>query len=362
MRTLPVLVALTFGCAAIADADDGVVAYPLVGQLDGLSFDSRSAGMGGAALALRGLPSAPVSNAASLGLGDRADFTLSYGGESPGGGFVSGEYFRAGTPDRVTQTTAFNEMYRWARGGGARNGDAEMTLLSVVGAGDFVLFGTKGAISRPTLSAQETAAGQELRVVGPGLEYEDMGVAFGHEVTDRLYLGLKVHEVRFYRAQIDYTALRDPAGNIALMSDDSEIVRGLEWTADLSAFWDAPGHWDYGLAVRHIDAPTFRTVTGETSWRLYPSLDLGAAWTSTDGRDVVAADVRNVFGANGGRAVLHIGWEHSLDSAGRWLTRVGLRNGRPSFGLGYRGHNGFLELATGTSPSRQASFSAGWRF
>lgn len=353
--------ALVVACLRAA-ADDGVVAYDLMGELDRLAFDSRSAGMGGASLALRGLPSAPVNNPATVGLGDRDDLSISYGGESPAGGLASGEYFRAGTPDRVTQATTFNEMYRWARGEGGRNGYADMTLLGAFGSGDLVIFGTKAAISRPTLRAQETAAGQELRVVGPGIEYEDMGFAFGHDVSDRLRLGLKVHEVRFYRAQMDYTVVRDGSGAIGLISDDSEIVRGLEWTADFGAFWDAPGPWDYGVAIRHIDAPTFRTITGEASWRLHPSLDLGASWTSTSGRDIVAVDVRNVFGVNGGKPILRIGWEHALDSRGRWLTRLGLRDGRPSFGLGYRGHNGFLELATGTSPRRQASFSAGWRF
>lgn len=361
MRVIGVMVA-SLCLAGALRANDGVAAYDLVGELDRLVYDSRSAGMGGASLALRGLPSAPVSNAATLGLGDRGDVTLGYGGESPGGGFASGAYFTAGTPDRVTQGTAFNRMYRWATGPAARNGYGEVTLLGVFGSGEFVLFGTKGALARPTLSARETEAGQELRLVGPGLEYEDMGFAFSHEVADRLRLGLKVHEVRFYRAQIDYTALRDESGTISLVSDDTVVERGLTWTADLSAFWDAPGHWDYGLAIRHVDSPVFRAVSGPATWRMSPSLDVGAAWTSGDGRDTVAADIRNVFGANGGRPILRIGWERALDSRGRWLGRLGLRDGRPSFGIGYSGEDGFVDLATGVSPSRQASFSAGWRF
>ncbi len=85
-----------------------------------------------------------------------------------------------------------------------------------------------------------------------------------------------VHEVRFYRAQMDYTVVRDGSGAIGLISDDSEIVRGLV-DGGPRGLWDAPGPWDYGVAIRHVDAPTFHTTTGEARWRLHPSLDLGAA-------------------------------------------------------------------------------------
>ncbi|MBP7562041.1 MAG: hypothetical protein KBA64_16365, partial [Armatimonadetes bacterium] len=60
-RTALLALALVVACLRAA-ADDGVVAYDLMGELDRLAFDSRSAGMGGASLALRGLPSAPVNN------------------------------------------------------------------------------------------------------------------------------------------------------------------------------------------------------------------------------------------------------------------------------------------------------------
>jgi len=356
IRVAPWVAVFVLGVCGAAVADDGVGAYGLAGELNRLTYDGRSAGMGGAALAVEGLPSAPVENAATLGLGRRGDIEMGFFGESPAGPAGTGNYFLAGPPYKAIVPHHFAQLYGWATGLAGRQGYGEVTVFGSVGAGQLVFFGTKGGIARPAMTADTDAGEDTVTVRGPGIEYETLGSAYGTRLSGNTYLGLAVKQIRIFRAAIDYTARRAPDGTVRVRPDSTVIQEGLAWAEDLSVYYRGSGRWSGGLVLRHLNTPRFHSFRSAATWLLAPSADIGTAWRS--GRDIVAADLRNVWGANGGGPMLRIGWEHSFGSHGRWLARAGLRDGRPSLGLGWHGSHGSVDFSVGPNPAQRASFSA----
>lgn len=331
-------------------------AQQLLGDLNRLTYDARSAGMGGASLAVSGLASAPVENAATLAIGGRPEVTAGLFGDSrPAGALGAVDLFYAGTPEKAVLPRHFDNLSRWAARG--RDAYGEISVLGTVGSGRLALFGTKGAVARAEITSGSEGGTDTVTVRGPGLEYETLGWAYGWSLGRNWWMGVSAREVRFYRAHMDFTVERDAGGRLTVDRANTTIVRGLEWEGDLSAFHRGRRGWTYGIVLRHANGPLFEAVDRSATWRMVPSLDIGVARRRPGSRDLFAADVRNVFGANGGRPVLRVGWERALSESGRWCARLGLRDGRPSAGIGWRSSHGAADLSFGTPLGQRASFT-----
>jgi hypothetical protein len=358
---LPVTLMALLLLASMASAQ--LPASDLLDDLGRLSYDARSAGMGGAALAVPGMMSAPVENAATLALPRRQYVSLNYHGDSdPAGPFGAAEFFRAATPSTIVMPQHFSNLWGWANQLNGRTGRGEITVLSAVGEGAWRLFGTKGAIGYATLTPTTDSFGDHLAVRGSGTEYETLGGAIGHRMGNDTWMGISVREVRFYRATLDFRADRAPDGTIGVDATNTSIIRGLEWEADLSVFHKASHSVSWGAVVRHLNAPLFTAVQGAPSWRMNPSLDIGCAYQRPGSRELFAVDVRNVLGTDHGRPIVRLGWEHAFTHDGRWCGRLGLRDGRPSAGIGWRTEDGQVDLAFGLNPTRELALSASFSF
>ncbi len=352
--------AFVLACAAPCARADGLAAYVLVGELDRLSYDARAAGMGGAALAVEGLSAAAVENPATLARGFAPDFSLGYSGRSPSGPAGAAQYFLAGTPARIVTPEHFAHMYRLAlQSAGPARG--ELTAFCAARCGRFALFGTKAGVARPVLSAGAAGGAQTVTVVGPGLEYEALGAAYALPLGGHHSLGLALRQVRMFRAQLNYTARRGPSGNVALSSDRSTVEQGLAWAAELSWYYRGR-RWAAGAVLRHATAPRFCAFSSGARWSLEPSCDLGLAWRSAARADLLAADVRNAFSANGGRPVLRLGWEHRFGGGRGWRAHAGACDGRLALGLGWGSPRVAADLSFRPGRSPSASFSVGLRF
>lgn len=358
---LPLLAALLLVPAA---ARAQLPASGLMDDLGRLSYDARSAGMGGAAIAVPGLQSAPVENAATLAVGGQQWLSLNYYGNStPAGPFGSPEFFRAATPETIAMANHFANLWGWARSLDGRRGSGEITVLGAVGEGRWRLFGTKGALGYADLTAATDTTGDHLTLRGAGTEYETLGGAYGWSMGDDTWMGISAREVRWYRADLDFQADRAPDGSIAVDATRTRIIRGLEWAADLSVYHRASDEVSLGAVLRHANSPRFHAVAATDRWTAHPSLDLGMAYRNTGSRTLWALDIRNVFGADGGRPILRAGVERQLDGDGHWLGRLGYRDGRVTAGVGWQARDCAVDLAfAGANPTRDLALSASFAF
>ncbi len=354
-RCLAAIGLLVTACAARAQlpADD------LMDDLGRLTYDARSAGMGGAALAVPDLASAPVENAATLALRRQPRLSLNYFGDSyPAGPFGAAGFFLAATPEKAALPHHFDRLRGYAQRTGGAGTYGEITVLGTVGFGSWRLFGTKGAIGHARIVATNAGGTERLTLQGAGAEYETLGGAYGWSLSGETWMGASVREVRFYRADVAFTADRDGSGAITVDDTNTRIVRGLEWAVDLSVYHRVSHDVTLGAVVRHLNAPTFSTNDGSTRWTVHPSLDVGVAYQKPGGRSLYALDVRNLFGTDGGRPIVRAGWEYAFSDDGRWRGRLGLRDGRPSFGVGWRGGHGAVDLAFGPNPTERLALTA----
>lgn len=360
MRTLTIaaaLAALVLPCLAQVPAGE------LLDDLDRLAYDARSAGMGGTALAVDGLISAPVSNAATLGVS--GDYRLGVAGTawSPQAGALNAPgIFTAADVGRIRRPSSFDSLWGWSQKLGGRPVQAELTLYNGFGEGSWRLFGTKGAVGSATLTSATDSTGDHLTIQGVGTEYETLGAAYGKELWHDIWLGITVREARFYRAAINFRADRASDGSITVDDTPNLINRGLEWEADISAYHRASHSVAWGAAIRHVTSPRFTDTRRGATWSFGPSLDLGVAYRKPGSRSLYAADIRNVFGSNGGRPILKLGYERDLSHEGRWRARAGLNDGRLTLGIGWSAPDGGVDLAFGPDPTKQFAFGASFRF
>jgi hypothetical protein len=78
----------------------------------------------------------------------------------------------------------------------------------------------------------------------------------------------------------------------------------------------------------------------------------------SEGRDILAADVRGLFSTHTPRPVLRLGWEHALsDARDPWRVRLGLRDGRPTAGIGWTTSHARVDLAFGPKPWETAALT-----
>lgn len=348
-------VVILVASAALAQVPAG----DLVDDLGRLTYDARSAGMGGAALAIPDLASAPMENAATLALRRQPRLTANYFGDShPAGPFGAADFFLAATPNKAILPQHFERLWGYATETNGAPTYGEISVLGTVGSGSWRLFGTKGAIGEARITATTNAGVDRLTLQGAGAEYETLGGAYGWSMSGETWMGASLREVRYYRANLDFTADRDASGAIAVDDSNTRIVRGLEWALDLSVYHRVSHDVTLGAVVRHLNAPTFSTNDGSSLWTVHPSLDVGIAYQKPGRRSLYALDVRNLFGADGGRPIVRAGWEYAFSNDGRWRGRLGLRDGRPSIGVGWRGSHGAVDLAFGPNPTEQLALSA----
>jgi hypothetical protein len=338
-------------------------ASDLVDDLGRLTYDARSAGMGGAALAVEGLQSAPVENAATLARHGQQQVSLNYyGGSNAAGPFGSPEFFRAATPSTIVSPNHFSNLWGWAQGLRGRRGWGEITVLGVVGEGSWRLFGTKGALGYADMTTVTDSTGDHLTVRGSGTEYETLGGAYGWSLGHDTWMGLSVREARWYRATLDFQADRPTAGTITVDDSRTTIARGLEWAADVSVFHRPSDEVALGAVLRHANAPRFHQGTGSVAWTAHPSLDVGGAYHRPGSKNLYALDIRNVTSTDGGRPIFRLGWERDLSHEGRWRGRLGLRDGKLTAGIGWHAEDGQVDLAFGPNPTRELALSASFSF
>lgn len=333
-----------------------------VGRLSRLIYDARAGGMGGASIAVPGLASAPVENSATLAFEKNYEFGFGVLGDSTAdGGLGAIRYFIAGTPDKVSVRRNFNTMVGYGTPGG-RDTTGELTVLGSLRFKNLAFFGTKGAIADVNIVSTDAGGVKTLGVTGEGTEYETLGIAYGFKLNRRTAIGISVKEARFYRANIDYSGSSVGGGNPVIV-DNSNVDRGLEHVVELSIFHDLDGGVSLGAVVRHANSPLFTGGIGDSEWRTNPSLDLGIAWLSPDGSDLLALDVRDAFqNVESGRTIIKAGWEHRFTSTGPWYGRVGVMDGEGTIGLGWRCGNGSFDVAAGENPAQRLLITGRIRF
>ncbi len=347
---------------AVTPALAQVPASHSVGKLSRLIYDARAAGMGGAAIAIKNMPSAPVENAATLAYQSKSEVTLSIFGHSDvGGGIETAKFFIAGTPDRVDEKANFNRMIGYGTPAG-RNAAGELTIFGSVRYKNFALFGTKGAIADTNIVSSEIGNIKSLEVTGEGTEYETIGLAYGFKLNPRTAVGISIKEARFYRATIDFSGTSINNGD-PIVVDNSDIVRGLELAVDVSVFHQTTENSAIGAVIRNVNSPEFDSTLTDVQWRTSPSLDIGIAWQSPDGNDLLALDVRDVFqNFDSGRSVIKAGWEHRFGSKSPWFARFGITDSDATFGFGWKSKCGSFDVAFGEDPSQKMVMSARFKF
>lgn len=193
----------------------------------------------------------------------------------------------------------------------------------------------------------------ELRLVGYGLDVSSYGGAYADRLAQDLYWGVQVGW------------LKGGAGRTwgsAILSGDevSSTLRhrsnhATSWNANLGLMYQPGEQVRCGLVVRNLNGPTLNF--SETTVVDYdPSVHVGVAVWSEDGRTLGAADVHNIFRGNGESAVVCLGVEQLLSE--RVALRAGLNDGEFTFGAGLRLGSVQLDLASSLPVDEGISLSA----
>jgi hypothetical protein len=311
--------------------------------------------MGGASLAIKDAHSTPLENAACLAFASPNNLFVSYLGDSEvAGGLGAANYFTAASPNRASSKSSFKSLLRYASEEPGRYGVGEVTVLSWAKYRQFAIFGTKGALGAATMIRNTSNGTRNVTVTGDGSEIESLGISTGINVSKNTAIGITARETRLYRAVLDYTVTEQLDGNITIQDTKTKIWRGLEWAIDVSAFHSIK-NISLAAAIRNINTPKFKTGGAKVPLgALHPSFDIGAAWQN--GETVFAIDIRNCFRSNNVSASIRAGVETLILK--NWLARVGLLNGHPTLGIGYKSKSFEINAATGKNLRNRVALSS----
>lgn len=327
----------------------------LASGFDRLVYDARSAGMGGASLAVKDAHSAPFENAACIGFLSESDLFLSYLGDSEvAGGLGAARYFTVASPNRAGSNSSFKSLWKYSSEEPGRHGSGEVTVLSWVRYRQFAIFGTKGALGSATMTRSTTSDTRNVSVQGGGSEIESLGLSVGFQVNQNTSIGVTAREARLYRAVLDYTVTEQSNGNTSIDDKKTVVWRGLEWAIDVSTFHTIK-NVSIAAAIRNINTPKFKTGgTNVPLGALHPSLDIGGAFRNND--TLFAIDVRNCLRSNKVTSSVRVGIEKSVKK--NWLARIGIIDGHPTMGIGYKSKTFEINAAFGNNLRNRVALSS----
>jgi hypothetical protein len=233
----------------------------------------------------------------------------------------------------------------WGRAAGNMVVDLTGSTISAGGSGKQVGgIGTAVAPTFPAIVAMAT----------------NLGAGWARKWTDTLRLGLTLRQmgmdVREGYASADTTG---GTGSVTDFFSDSDR----KVTGDIGGIWEPEENIRIGFVARNLGAPSFCLVDGVDAICINtdPSFDLGMAAWSRDGRTLVAADVHNLTGADGGQGSFHIGVEHHFND---WLIfRMGTSTSGWTYGFDLDvAKAALLRMASSSSLGQQIGLGMALRF
>ena len=188
----------------------------------------------------------------------------------------------------------------------------------------------------------ENVGAQELRLVAYGLDVTSYGGAYADALTDDLWWGVQLGWLKGGKGFSRGNMTSGAGGVTSTIRHRSN--HDTDWNANLGLMYQAADRVRCGLVVRNINSPTLNFWSNDVV-DYDPSVHIGVAGWSSDGRTVGAVDVHNLFHSNGEGAALCLGVEHHVSDG--VALRAGLRDGDFTFGAGFNMGGLRLDVATG---------------
>ena len=303
-----------------------------------------------------------VDNIVSLarGIGDLADAV----DDGTGGGTVG------------SVRGAFDDVFRFARDAGARDGGAPARLNASV----VPLFGASfqnygitihsGIFADLRLGTVGTQTGNRtINADAAGLALSTVSVPYARSFKTKKGVNIGTFGVSAKWMRADYAAttfvasegvnpqtgvIGDISGTTYDRSDDTAFDIDLGYISPaFPQFYGAKA----AVAVRHLLSPEFRfrsetKFNGNTvaptnlSVRQRPQIDVGVAVPNAVPKTLFAAELHNLSGANGGDLSFHLGAEYALNN--QFAFRAGLDDDAVVGGVGIKFGPTRLDVAVGT--------------
>ena len=195
---------------------------------------------------------------------------------------------------------------------------------------------------------------QRISLVGWGLDATCLGLAYGDNWRDDLAWGVQGGLLRggFGRS---WGQVQDQGGPSypSTIGHVTDHANGFNINAGI--MYRPNERVSIGLVGRNLNSPTLH-FSRDAALSFRPSVHLGVAVFSDDGRTVGAADLHNALDSNDQGGVFCIGVEHQV--SGDLALRAGLNGGDLRFGAGYRSGDWHLEFAAALDLAEELALSA----
>ncbi len=363
-----------------------IMATPLMAQEDtsalsgaAVGMGPRSAAMGGAFVAVADDATALYWNPAGLANGSGLSWINSIVGRVENLGVVDDA---KDVYDIITEMAIpaidFDFIRAQADKLANRPVDGEIAAISAVGFGNAALgaYGIGGGQGVLTHAAGDPNNyvdvgnvrlyhGESVRAKGSALWQYSYGAALSRRLNDRLVVGATVRKMNVGCRDKDWTATVDVTATppVTTQESPSYTQEDTATTVDIGVLYSPEPRLKFAGVVRNVTSPNLSLtdragVAPPISLKAEAAIDVGVAVTSPDGKRVLALDIHNLGGANGGDSTVHFGYEQRLGSV--LSLRVGATQLTYTCGLGV--DLGFLQLdlavGKGHNDSKQAGLAA----
>ena len=350
-RTVVALAVAALLCAMVAEAQREVAREVINGVLAGVApgVGARAAGMGDAHVAVATDATAFYWNPAGLAYGGGAEWalpTLRYRSSALGLGDVA-DMLSIAHDDANLGAAEFALMERFE----GENVQLGASAFTAYRNGNWAIGAYAQGMAEFVLQDIGT---ERMWIFGYGLDATSYGAAYGAMLGNGLAWGV---QAGFLKAGMGRTkgVLRDEGDGTYTSSIEYRTNHASDWNANVGLMYEPAERVRVGLVGRNINSPTLR-FWDDNIVDYDPSIHLGVATWSTDGRTLFAADLHNVFSSNSEGSELCLGVERQVNSG--VTVRAGLKDGDVTFGAGITAGGWNFALATGLPLDEELTISA----
>ena len=354
-RTVVALSVAALLCAMVAEAQREVAHEVVNGVLAGVApgVGARAAGMGDAHVAVATDATAFYWNPAGLAYGGGVEWalpTLRYRSNGLGIGDLA-DMLSIAHADADLGAAEFALMER-LEGENVRLGGSALTAYRN---GNWAIGAYAQGMAEFVL--QDIGA-QRMWIFGYGLDAASYGAAYGDTLDNGLAWGV---QAGWLKAGMGRTNgyLRDEGDGTFTPSLHHRTNHATDWNVNVGLMYEPAERVRVGLVGRNINSPTLR-FWDDNIVDYDPSVHLGVATWSADGRTLFAADLHNVFSSNGEGDELCLGVERQVRSG--VALRAGLKDGDLTFGAGITAGGWDFAIATGLPLDEELTISASSEF